>query len=360
MGEVPQPLLEAGLALEYHDGGSRLVVLDANSTGCSIRNRGGEALARLLASNRKIRSLDMRESNITDNGLAHLCLTLRQTDQLEELFLSPVGHTGLEFLLGVVRRCGRLQTLSAEVCDVPTLFSGRQNVSPEDYDTSAYVAQRAEGEEEEPPEDEEEAEKQAAAKAEKLRKLFAANDYDSGDEAGATAPPLPPSLAGEGAPSGALTKLLSELVSEVRSRSNLTCVECKGVAVPSNMQLDLSRAAEEHRAEHQRKAAESEEKGARTASDCLKDQMEEIRNMNLKEEPSPIDGVLPGEQTHSSTRMGIRSYVGRRLFSSLGEALFECQRFKSKENKAVSTAQGEMAFIAMYLRQQMAAEAAGH
>jgi len=48
----------------------------------------------------------------------------------------------------------------------------------------------------------------------------------------------------------------------------------------------------------------------------------------------------------------LRSYVGRRLFAALGEALFECQRFKSKENESVGTAEGEMAFIAMYIRKQ--------
>eukprot|EP00440_Ansanella_granifera_P055035 gb/GFBE01059660.1/.p1 GENE.gb/GFBE01059660.1/~~gb/GFBE01059660.1/.p1 ORF type:complete len:367 (+),score=94.27 gb/GFBE01059660.1/:1-1101(+) len=358
--ETPQPLAEAGLALEYQDGGSRLIVRDMSPDGCSIRNRGGEALACLLSSNRNIRSLDIRESNISDNGLAQLCLTLRQTDQLEELHASPVGHTGLEFLLGVVRRCTRLQTLSAEVCDVPTLFAGRQNLLPGDYDTSAYVAQKTGDEEEEPVEDEEEAEAKAAAKAEQLRKLFAENDYDSGDEAAVAAPAAP--SPGEGVASSALLKLLSDLVLEVRAHVNLTSVECKGAAVPPDMQLDLTRAAEEHCAQQQRKAAEHEEKGSRTASDALRDQMEEIRTLNHGQELMKIDGHLPGEDgTGSSTRMGIRSYVGRRLFSALGEALFECQRFKSKENQAVSTPEGEMAFIAMYIRQKIAAEAeAGH
>jgi len=358
---TPQPIAEAGLSLEYQEDGARLIVRDvATGIASSIRNRGGEALALLLSSDRKIRALDMRESNISDTGIAHLALTLRQTDQLEEFLASPVGHAGLEFILGVVRRCGQLKTLSAEVRDVPTLFLGRQNLSPADYDTSGYVAPKS-AEDEEPVEDEEEAEAKAAAKALQLRKLFAANDYDSGDEGpvARTAPRRGTGREEEGSASPALAKLLSELVSVVRQRPNLTSVECRGEAVPAEVQLDLSRAAEEHREKQRQKAAEGEEKGSWTAADALQGQMDEICAA-LKEdgqERMQVDGVLPGEEDSlSPTRLGIRSFVGRRLFSALGEALFECQRFKSKSNPAVATAQGEMAFIAMYLRQQMAAE----
>lgn len=351
--DAPLSLSEAGLSLEYQDDGSRLVVRDQDSTGCAIRNRGGEALARLLFNNRKIRFLDMRESNISDNGIAQLCLTLRQTDQLEELLASPVGHTGLQFLLGVVRRCGSLKSLSIEVRDEPTLFAGRQNLASLDYDVSSYVAVKGEGDEEEAPEeDEEEAEAKATAKAEKLRKLFAENDYDSGDE---TAPVTSTE------DSSVLTNLLDQLVTEVKSHGNLILVECNGDAVPANVQLDLSRAAEEHRGMQQKKAAESQERGARTASDTLRAQMEEIRRLKTDAQGySAIEGTLPGEEiVPKSTNIGIRSYVGRYLFEALGDALFECQRFKSKGNEAVSTAEGEMAFIAMYIRRKMAAEAEG-
>eukprot|EP00930_Biecheleria_cincta_P083955 TRINITY_DN73458_c0_g1_i1.p1 TRINITY_DN73458_c0_g1~~TRINITY_DN73458_c0_g1_i1.p1 ORF type:complete len:355 (-),score=81.18 TRINITY_DN73458_c0_g1_i1:162-1226(-) len=348
---VPLSLSEAGLCLEYSEDGSRLVVRDQDSTGCAIRNRGGEALARLLHNNRKIRFLDIRESNISDNGIAQLCVTLRETDQLEELLASSVGHCGLEFLLGVVRRCGSLKSLSIDVRDEPTLFAGRQNLANADYDVSNFVAVKGEGDEEEAPgEDEEEAEAKAAAKAEKLRKLFAENDYDSGDE---TAP------AASAEDSSILTGLLDQLVTEVRRHENLTFVQCTGDAVPSDVQLDLARAAEAHQAMQQKKAAESQERGARTASDTLRAQMEEIRHLKTDAQGySCIEGTLPGEEDQlQSTNIGIRAYVGRHLFDALGDALFECQRFKSKGNEAVSTAEGEMAFIAMYIRRKMAAEA---
>ncbi|CAE7641107.1 csnk1a1 [Symbiodinium pilosum] len=336
---IPQLLAEAGLSLEYQEEGTKLVVKDL--PGCPSRNRGGEALASLLRAEGRIRVLDLRHSELNDNGLAQICLTARETDQLEELHCNPVGHTGLEFLLGLVRRCRRLQELSVEVRDCQTLFAGRQTLAPVDFDTSNY-APKVEVEEEEEV-DPEEAEAKAAAQLEKTRALFAENDYDSGDETRPT--------DGEGA-SVVLRKLLTELASAVRDRPNLTKVECSGDMVPWDIQLDLRRAAEEHKALQQKRLAESQELGSRTASDVMKDQMDEITGI-LRDVQENIEGLLPGEEPKPS-HLGVRSYINRRLHSALGEALFECQRFKAKENKALKTPQGEMAFLAMYLRKKMA------
>merc|ERR1711862_946741 len=85
--------------------------------------------------------------------------------------------------------------------------------------------------------------------------------------------------------------------------------------------------------------------------------MEELKTSLDADAKLEIDAMMPLEGEGAATRLGVRSYVNRRLFSALGEALFECQRFKSKENEAVATAEGQMAFIAMYLRKQVAAEA---
>merc|ERR1719382_1452578 len=70
------------------------------------------------------------------------------------------------------------------------------------------------------------------------------------------------------------------------------------------------------------------------------------------QEVSAILGDLGASAGGATTRVGVRHYVGRRLAAALGEALFECQRFKSKDSEAVSSAEGEIAFIAMYLRKQ--------
>lgn len=387
-----QAVAEAGLTIESKTGGSHLVVQDARPDGYGIRNRGGEALARFIARDCNAKVLDVRQSQISDNGIAHICLSLRQTDRLEELYFSPVGHTGLEFITGVVKRCKRLQTLFLEVHDVPSLHVGRQNLSEADYDTSAYVpgkkpdgeddeeeAEEGEGEEEEKepddsaPEDEE-PEQRAERKANKLKKIFAADDYDSDEERRKTenkarkkaGKPLleKPSAAKEpsaGQPSAKFLELLADFVDAVKKRDNLVTVECSGDTVPSDVLRDLERAIAEHAWQREQRRVAREEKGARTAQDVLKDQAVELRA--ALESASASDradiSALLGEEDLDlpKTRLGVRSFVNRRLFAALGEALFECQRFKSKENEAVATAQGEMAFIAMYLRKQAKAAA---
>jgi len=114
----------------------------------------------------------------------------------------------------------------------------------------------------------------------------------------------------------------------------------------------LQRALEEHQVLEAKRKAQREEKAVRGAYDALKDQMAEL-NAGLGADPgASVDALLSGGDDMQQTRLGMRSYVNRRLFAALGEALFECQRFKSKENESVSTAEGEMAFIAMYIRKQ--------
>jgi len=339
-----QLLEEAGLSLEFQEEGTRLVI---RAGGGPKRSAGAEVVAALLKADRRIRALDLRHSQLKDNGLAQISLVVRQTDQLEELHCHPVGHTGLQFLLGLVRRCSRLRILSVEVCDCPTLFVGRQTLAPADFDTSDYTAPKVEVEDE--VEDPEEAEAKAAAQVEKLRQLFAENDYDSGDE---TAPKEEPSGA-----TGVLRKLLQELAKAVRETPSLSSVDCFGEMVPWDVKLDITRAAEEHQAQKQKRLAESQEAGSRTASDVMKDQMAEITSILQHMQESGIEGVLPGEEaSQKPTFLPIRSYIARRLHSALGEALFECERFKSKENKALDTPQGEMAFLAMYLRRKVEAE----
>lgn len=360
---APQPLKEARLALEYSEGGTKLVVRDSGGPEagvCGIRNRGGEALARLLQEDRKISMLDLCEAKMTDNDVGNLCLALRQTDQLTELSLGCLGHVGLEFLLGVVRRCSQLRSVRFEVHDIHTLHQGSKILSSVDYNTSAYVVVKGdnpgdddeEGEEEEQPpagdeEDEESAEEKQQKKIAALKAMFKENDYDSGDEGPAAA--VATAAAKTGC-SPVLSQLLGELASTVRKMTNLTAVECVGGAVPQDVLVDLERTIEDNRRLAERRAQIKEERGSRTAQAALRDQLDELRSGLEEAEICPEGG----------TRIPIREYIGHRLFAALGEALFECQRFKSKDNEAVSTAEGEMAFIAMYLRKhaKLHAEAA--
>jgi len=388
MAAAPQPLSEAGVSLEYKDNGTKLVARDVQPDGCRIRNRGGEALANFLKANRQIKALDLSESGISDNGIGHICLALRQTDQLEELVVSTIGSAGLEFLMGAVRRCGRLRSLRISVVDMATLVAASQNVKAEDFDTSAYVRQKKEGEEEEEeeaaaPEGDEDEDPEAGErkKLEKLRKILNAHDYNSEEEealptyARSNSPINPASksrrskirkakqahdLSKAHDPSAKFHQLLEDFAEVVRHQENLLEVICVGDEVPDEIAHDIAHSVQEHQQERQRKLAARQERGARTAFDALKDQMEELRAHS----DGGASGIatalsLPGEglAEGGGSHMGIRAYVGRRLFSGLGEALFECQRFKSKENEAVSTWQGECAFLAMYLRKMAKEEA---
>lgn len=357
---TPQPIVEAGLAFEYQDEGTRLIVRDAKPDSCAIRNRGGEALANVLKANRQISALDIGQSGISDSGVGYICMALRQTNQLEEFIVGTVGIAGLEFLLGVVRRCGRLRSLSISVVDMTTLVAASQNVKAEDYNTAAYVKQRKEGDEEEeeaeepPPggdDEEEEPEVRERKRLEKLRAILNQSDYDSEDEDSAN---QKRQQAGEKlgrSPSARFLQLVEDFAVAVRDKENLLNVTCSGDSVPKEVMHDIAESVKTHNAERQRRLAAKQERGAKTALDALKGQMEELR--------APLEGGaasaaaalrLPGEEGEGNTRLGVRSFIGRRLFSAMGEALFECQRYKSKENEAVATWQGECAFLAMYLR----------
>jgi len=332
---------------------TRLVLRDADPGASHIRNRAGKTLADILSRHRQIRALDLRESRVCDNVVAQVCLTIRQTDQLEELLLSPVGHCGFEFILGAVRRCCRLQTLHIEIVDVPTLHEKRQNVVASDYDTSAHIAEPGiEDEEESQVGLSDEQEEEALRKLEEMRRILHENDSDSEEDVPHIVSDTPAEKEKD-APSEVLASLLGQLVLAVEKKQNLTTVECTGDAVPEGVLSDLRRAVSEHRGGRDIRNRIREAKDARTGHDALKDQMDELR-IQLEGRgtgTSVVAEILESDAAEDQlTRAGIRAFVNRRLFAALGEALFECQRHKAKENEAVLTPEGEMAFIAMHLR----------
>jgi len=357
---LPITLREAGVDVTWERDGTHAIVRDMG-IGCKIRNRGGEGLAKMVTDNPRIRILDMKDSMISDNGIGHLSLVLRQTNQLEELYLSACGHVGLEFAIGIVTRCTRLHTLHLQLQDEPTRQRVGNKLQTADFDTSRYMREKREGEEEEdgeedeygepPPADEEEAEERENAKIAKLQKLFAEDGYDSDNENGRVHEFGKPPGEGKGA-SVALVRLLGNFVDAVAKKENLLKVVIEGDAVPADIRLDLQRAVDEHQVLEGKRAAAREEKSVRTAYDALKDQMNELNAGFGPDSGASVEELLAGGDAGQQTRLGMRSYVNRRLFAALGEALFECQRFKSKENESVSTPEGEMAFIAMYIRKQ--------
>lgn len=365
-GTQPLAIKEAGIVVDWEQDGACAIVRDDRPDGVKIRNRGGEAVAKMVSELPRVRILNMKDSRIFDNGLGHLSLVLRQTNQLEELYLGPCGHVGLEFAIGLVKRCTRLHTLHLQLSDEVTRQRVGKNLVPADYDTSGYVLpEKKEGEEEEeaeeeedpnaekPPEDEEELEAWEKAKLAKMQKLFTDNDYDSENENGRVQPGGKPPGEGNG-PSTILLGLLGDFVQAVAKKENLLNVVVLGEAVPADFQLDLNRALEDHQKLAQKRALAKEDVAVRTAYDALKDQMDELNSGKGPDAGVSVDDLLSGGDGMQPTRLGMRSYVNRRVFAALGEALFECQRFKSKENESVSSAQGEMAFIAMYLRKQAA------
>mmetsp|Transcript_111009 Transcript_111009/g.319005 ORF Transcript_111009/g.319005 Transcript_111009/m.319005 type:complete len:335 (+) Transcript_111009:3-1007(+) len=226
-------------------------------------------------------------------------------------------------------------------------------------DVVAILAQQqAEEEEEEEPaapaeDEDEEPEERERKKLARLRKLLNENDHDSSDEAEASMRNASCSAAPHGA-SAALLQRLGAFVDAVRAKPNLTAVECRGDCIPADVQREIARAVQDHCEAQERRRQTQEARGARTAYDALRDQMAELAGFAAAETAGDALGgeLLPGEEAGPDgvTRMGIRRFVGRRLFAALGEALFECQRFKSKENEAVADWQGECAFLAMYIR----------
>merc|ERR1719161_2700747 len=68
---------------------------------------------------------------------------------------------------------------------------------------------------------------------------------------------------------------------------------------------------------------------------------------------------LGGENPFGLSALPVRGYFNRKASAALSEALFECQRYKSQQNAAVMDAEGEMAFVAMYLRRYLSTHKEG-
>merc|ERR1712232_789266 len=206
----------------------------------------------------------------------------------------------------------------------------------------------------------------ARKKAEALKNVFRQGDYDSEDEeyiaqqrgghrkkAHQEAHHEEQKSVKRPVISQAFRQQLQSFVTAIDLQPNLLSVSVEGEEIPTDLQLDLRRSVIRHRESKEQKQRAKQARGARTAYDALKDQLEELKAV-LEDEhvqsQQDIAALAAGEEASAAyMRLGIRAFVGRRLFAALGEALFECQRFKAKGNEAVDSAEGEMAFVAMYL-----------
>lgn len=363
--------LEVGdMIVEYSKSGAKLIVNQPppnTSTAIEKRNRGGEELGNLLTRDTKIKVLDISKSGMRDNALSYVCLAVRRNDQLEELYLSTVGHHGFDFVLGVIQRCNRLKKIHFNVIDVPTVHELRQTIEAKDYDTADYTKEPGDDEEAAEPEEGEETNEM---KEERFKKIWLDNGYDSEEEeelarqkalnkakqnraAGIPVEEKPPEPEPVKKISPSLAAKLRLLVETAHVKHNLIEIECGGDC-PDDIRYELQRVVEEHKTIEEKKAGEKEAKNVHGALTALKDQMEELNQALSGPCEKGSKGFLDLEEAGAKLSLDIRTYVNRRLFAVLGEALFECQRFKSKENKAVSTPEGEMAFISMYIHRHIA------
>lgn len=366
--------LEVGdMLVDFGPGGTKLTVSQSSTTAAvDIRNRGGEELGNMLSRNPQIAVLDISNSGMRDNGLSFVCLSVRRSDQLEEAYFGNVGHHGFDFVLGVVERCNRLKKLHVDVIDVPTLNANRQTIEAKDYDTADHA--KAVGDDEEGNEEEGD-EETPEQKAEKLKKVWLDNGYDSEEEAelekqkklkeeelkakqnraaGLPVEEKPPEPEPVKTISPHLAAQLRKLVETAHMKQNLIEIECGGDC-PDDIKYELQRVVAEHQAIEAKKANEKESQNVHGALTALKDQMEELNQaLNGSTTEKSSKGFLDLDDVGAKMSLDIRTYVNRRLFAVLGEALFECQRFKSKGNEAVSTPEGEMAFISMYIHRHIA------
>jgi hypothetical protein len=269
------------------------------------------------------------------------------TDTLEEVKVGKIGLHGLQYVKKVLLSCPSLRVFHAEVVEVTTLTTAKATLTDADYDYSGHAPPP-------PPEDaealDEEGEAKLEAKKKERAKKLAENNYDSDDEEvnskrGSVLLPESQEVA-EAAESAAPTAKKTEATLEVEAllgsildtfveTPHLLDVTLKGEAA-SAVEEELSMIREER----------GKDQGAAFVDPATAPGVEALLQAQGKE--------LGGENPYGLSALPVRGYFNRKASAALSEALFECQRYKSQENAAVMDAEGEMAFVAMYLRRYLA------
>lgn len=285
--------------------------------GNPVRNRGAHAVAQMLVAGSPLSSLDVSDTRVTDDGLGYLAQAILHVDPLEELYIGRIGHHGLEYLVSILESSKRLRRFRAEFVNVETLHHPRKTLLDSDFDYSEHTAPKNEEEEAGDEEAEEEAARLRKKKEEKMRKWLTENTGASDDEACEQAvETIPPHV----------DALLNRVLEAVVKRPQLEMVELTGPGAAS-ISAELARLSSE------RQPAQVQEQA--TGGQALLEAM--------------IRELTSGEQGQA---LPVRGYF--RHTSAISAALFECQRFKAGGNTALSTSRGELAFVAMQLRQHLA------
>lgn len=287
-----------------------------------IGDRGAQALSRWVETTKaSTLSLDLRETQVVDDGVHRLCVAARRTQRpcLRSLQLERTGMQGLGGIIDFLQSPAstKLEALRCIAVDLDTLHEDRDEVTPEDFDTADYTKPKdGEEEEEEQPNDE-------------LRSRLQDEAESVGEvETEALLPPTPEFL-----------RIVERLVAAIESRPALVDVDVGGIP---------QRYIDEIRwiiADRAGKASSSPKKSVAIPEKSLSWERSLARDL-IKE---LTDGRAAGD-TRISPNVSIRSYIGRTLYASLGDALFECQWHKAMGNQAVADGKGEMAFIARFLR----------
>mmetsp|Transcript_83675 Transcript_83675/g.223806 ORF Transcript_83675/g.223806 Transcript_83675/m.223806 type:complete len:400 (+) Transcript_83675:60-1259(+) len=311
-----------------------------------VRNRAGTELRRLLECG-TLRTLDIRGTKMTDDGVAQVCLGARKNPHLRHLLLAEVGHDGLRCLLDAVSRLPVLETVHVTIRDVPNLHRDRPTTTDGDFDVSEYTAKKPEKEDEEEDDEELAAQKaQAAAEAAARRARMVEGDFDSDEEDGTAEP--------KGTP--ALQSLLAEVVHTVECTVTLKNFEILGAQEVKAAEEDVTRILNERAGREQQEKSAAEQTGVSTCGASLDAQVEELAKATEARRAQSTSFLKDADLEDKSTRfIGVRPYFNRRLVGLLDDALYQCQAHKMKGNAAVQTWQGEMAFVAMHLRRAIEA-----
>jgi hypothetical protein len=318
-----------------------------NLSGNPIASRGGEALAALIRRSTNLKKIDISGTSVSDDGVGFLCQAMIETDTIEEIKVGQIGLHGLQYLQKVLLSCPSLRVFHAEVVEVTTLTKAKATLTDADYDYSDHKPPPP-AEDAEPLDEEGEA-KLEAKKKERLKKLTD-NHYDSDDEevtrSNSKSVPLPESYEVAEAAEPEETNAKSEAAQEVESLLG----KILDTFVKTPHILDVTLKGEPASATEEELSMIREERAtvqdASAVAPWTAPGVEALLEAQGKE--------LGGENPYGLSALPVRGYFNRKASAALSEALFECQRYKSQQNAAVMDAEGEMAFVAMYLRRYLA------
>jgi hypothetical protein len=272
-----------------------------------------------------------------------------ETDTIEEVKVGQIGFHGLQYVKKVLLSCPSLRVFHAEVVDLATLTKNKATLTDADYDYSGHKPPPPAEDAEPLDEEGEEFKKLEQKKKERLKKLTD-NDYDSDNEevkpkmGTVTLPGADEVEEGADLEDAAKSEAAQEVAALLASILD-TFVETPHI-LDITLEGDPASAVEEELRIIREERANREDAEIITPGAAVPgvQALLKAQGVELGGE-KPVEGML--------SALPVRGYFNRKASAALSEALFECQRYKSQQNTAVMDAEGEMAFVAMYLRRYL-------